>query len=127
MGRGLFLLVPVLLRYSAVHQHLGLARTPGDMANFSARPVAFLQASGLLRFWPTTPTATTEEFLFPGLTPVLLVTAACVARNLATRQIRPALAACLLYLCGAADVGARIRACAGTCVFRSRRFGPTPC
>ena len=78
-GAASLLLVPVLLRYSAVHQHLGLVRTPGDMANFSARPVALLQASGLLRFWPTTPTATTEEFLFPGLTPVLLVTAACVA------------------------------------------------
>ena len=47
--------------------------------------------------------------------------------NLATRPIRPALAACLLYRCGATDVGARIRACAGTCVFPHVSFGPTPC
>jgi hypothetical protein len=72
-------LVPVLLRYSAVQQHLGVTRTPGDMVNFSARPIALLHASGLLRFWPTTPTATTEEFLFPGLTPVALVAAAWIA------------------------------------------------
>jgi hypothetical protein len=72
-------LVPVLLTYAAVQQRLGLARTPGDMVNFSARPEAFLHASGLLRFWPTTPSANIEGLLFPGLTPIALVAAACVA------------------------------------------------
>jgi hypothetical protein len=72
-------LVPVLLTYTDVQRHLGLARTPGEMFNFSARPDAFLHASGLLQFWPTTPTATTEEFLFPGITSIALVACAAVA------------------------------------------------
>jgi hypothetical protein len=72
-------LVPVLLTYARVQQRLGLTRTPGDMMNFSARPEAFLHASGLLRFWPATQTATTEELLFPGVTAIALVIAACVA------------------------------------------------
>jgi hypothetical protein len=72
-------LVPVLLTYADVQRRLGLARTPGEMFNFSARPDAFLHASGLLRFWPTTPAATTEEFLFPGITSIALVAAACIA------------------------------------------------
>ena len=72
-------LVPILLRYSAVQRHLGLSRTADEMVNFSARPIALLHASGLLRFWPTAPTATTEEFLFPGIAPIALVVAAGVS------------------------------------------------
>jgi hypothetical protein len=72
-------LIPVLLAYARVQQRLGLTRTPGDMANFSATSNAFLHASGLLRFWPTTPTATTEGFLFPGIASIALVAAASVA------------------------------------------------
>ncbi|HUR58404.1 MAG TPA: hypothetical protein VM029_11880, partial [Opitutaceae bacterium] len=72
-------LVPMLLRYSAEQRRLGLTRTAGEMVNFSAKPLALLQSSGLLRFWGTTPTATTEEFLFPGLTTIGLVAAAWIA------------------------------------------------
>lgn len=67
------LLVPVLLTYARVQREQGLSRTPGEMVNFSARPDAFLHASGLLRFWPTVPAATTEAFLFPGITGIALL------------------------------------------------------
>ena len=68
-------LVPVLLTYAGVQQRLGLTRTPGEMIAFSAGPGAFFHASGLLRFWRTAPAANTEEFLFPGLTTVVLALA----------------------------------------------------
>jgi hypothetical protein len=73
------LLAPVLLKYVAVQRGLGLARTPGEMVLFSAKPESFLHASGMLAFWPSAPTLTTEEFLFPGMTPLVLVIAACAA------------------------------------------------
>jgi hypothetical protein len=69
------LLLPVLLRYAAVQRSLGLVRTAGEMALFSARPESFLNASGMLTFWRSNPTLTTEEFLFPGITPILLTLA----------------------------------------------------
>lgn len=68
-------LLPVLLKYAAVQRSLGLARTSGEMALFSAKPASFLHASGMLAFWPSAATGTTEEFLFPGITPVALVMA----------------------------------------------------
>ncbi len=84
-------LLPVLLTYARVQRDLGLSRTAGEMANFSARPDAFLHASGLLRFWPTVPTATTEEFLFPGLTGVaLILIALCAGIAHLTRSHPPA-------------------------------------
>lgn len=73
-------LIPLLLTYARVQGHLGLGRTAGEVLNFSPGPSALLQASGLLRFWPTVPTATTEAFLFPGVTAPALVAAAWIAR-----------------------------------------------
>jgi hypothetical protein len=73
-GGASLLLVPILIKYVAVQRGLRLVRTPGEMALFSARPGSFLNASGMLAFWPSSPTLTTEEFLFPGLTPIVLVT-----------------------------------------------------
>ena len=67
-GAASLLLVPILLKYSAVQSSLGLVRTAGEMALFSARPESFLNASGMLAVWRSKPTLTTEEFLFPGLT-----------------------------------------------------------
>jgi hypothetical protein len=67
------LLVPILIKYVAVQRSLRLVRTPGEMALFSAKPQSFLKASGMLAFWPSSPALTTEEFLFPGLTPIVLV------------------------------------------------------
>jgi hypothetical protein len=86
------LLLPVLIRYAAVQRGLGLARTPGEMVMFSATPASFLHASGMLRFWPTTPTLTTEEFLFPGLTPIVLVVAACAGGVYRLRRVGSAAA-----------------------------------
>jgi hypothetical protein len=68
-------LVPVLLKYAEVHRALGLSRVPGEIAIFSASPASFVHASRMLALWPTTPTETTEVFLFPGLTPIALVIA----------------------------------------------------
>ena len=73
------LLVPVLLKYAAVHRALGLARTRGEMTLFSATPDSFLHTSGMLVFWPSSAARSTEDFLFPGMTPILLVAAACAA------------------------------------------------
>jgi hypothetical protein len=95
-------LVPVLLRYAAVQRHLGLSRTPEEMVNFSARPVAFFHASGLLRFWPTAPAATTEEFLFPGLTPIVLVVAAGIATARRRTGTPATQSAFVFYACAAA-------------------------
>ena len=72
-------LVPVLLKYADVHRALGLARTPGEMTIFSAKPASFLHASGMLALWPSTPTDTTEVSLFPGVMSVALVIAGCAA------------------------------------------------
>ena len=72
-GGASLLLVPILIKYVAVQRGLRLVRTPGEMALFSARPGSFLTASGMLAFWPSSPTLTTEEFLFPGVTPIVLV------------------------------------------------------
>jgi hypothetical protein len=73
------LLVPVLLKYAAVHRALGLARTRGEMTLFSATPASFLHTSGMLVFWPSSAARNTEDFLFPGITPIVLVAAACAA------------------------------------------------
>ncbi len=79
------LLVPTLFEYANVQHRLGLVRTAGEMALFSARPESFLQASGMLAFWRTRPTLTTEEFLFPGLT-TIVVTAAAVVATILSKQ-----------------------------------------
>ena len=71
--------MPVLLKYDEVHRALGLARTPGEMTNFSAKAASFFHASGMLAFWPPTPTETTEVSLFPGVMSVGLVVAGCAA------------------------------------------------
>lgn len=74
------LLVPPLATYSAVQQRLGVGRTPAEMVLFSATPSSFLHASSMLAFWPERGgAATTEEFLFPGLTVVVLLVAGCIA------------------------------------------------
>ena len=73
------LLVPVLLEYRSVHTSLGLTRQPDEMARFSARASSFFHAAPLLRFWPTGTVPTQEDYLFPGVTAVLLVVAVAVA------------------------------------------------
>lgn len=98
----------MLLTYAGIQQRLGLGRTAGEMVNYSATPPAFLQASELLRFWPGAPAATTEQFLFPGVTAIALVLLAAAASlvragaGLSALGSRPplifyALTACLLW------------------------------
>lgn len=66
-------LVPVLLEYRRVQMHLGLFRERSDMIFYSATWPSFSSATPLLRFWHTAPPATTEVYLFPGVTALALV------------------------------------------------------
>jgi hypothetical protein len=80
-------LVPVLIRYASVQRSLGLARTPEEMTFFSAKAGSFLNAPAMLAVWPSSAALTTEESLFPGLMPLLLVlggTAAVAVRRRST-------------------------------------------
>jgi hypothetical protein len=85
------LLVPVLWQYKQIHAALGLGRSVEEMAQFSARLTSFFQPAGLLKFWPSGTAETQEQFLFPGLTVLVLVTAgaaALVSRRTFTRTAR---------------------------------------
>lgn len=90
------LLVPALLHYARVHRALGLTRTPGEMQRFSAKLDSLVHAGGMLKFWPSLPAQTQEEFLFPGITAVALVIAAAVAA-MAWRRRAPAARSPLLF------------------------------
>ena len=78
-------LLPVLFMYRRVQQGLGLVRRPGEIVLYSATFASFLHAPPLLRFWPAGPSTTQEEYLFPGLT-VVLVLAAGLCLSLAARR-----------------------------------------
>ena len=71
-------LVPALLEYRHVHSALGLGRQAGEIARFSASAASFTHASPMLRFWPTTAVPTQEDYLFPGVTALLLIVLAGV-------------------------------------------------
>jgi hypothetical protein len=97
-------LVPVLLQYVRVQRSLGLARSAGEMWLFSATPRSFVSPAGLLAAWPFTPAPTDEHYLFPGLTAVVLVLAACAhAAHARDRRSGPlifyAVAAVVMYAC----------------------------
>ncbi len=98
-------LVPVLWKYQAVLGALGLSRTPADMLQFSATPSSLLRASPLLAFWPPLPGRTEEDYLFPGLTVVALITAGLIVGALRV-PLRQALArrSPLLFYAGAATL-----------------------
>lgn len=63
-------LVPLLMKYRAMHDALGLSRDLGDIRQFSATAGSFLQVPPLLAVWPVTPARSAEDFLFPGITAV---------------------------------------------------------
>jgi hypothetical protein len=65
-------LLPILLTYRDVHTSLGLSRTAGEIARYSATAASFLHAPPLLAFWPSGAARTPEDFLFPGLTMFVL-------------------------------------------------------
>jgi len=74
-------LVPVLLEYYKVQTALGLSRTRSEMQMYSATFGSFLNSSPLLRFWPATEGRTQEDFLFPGLTGIVIVVAALLVHR----------------------------------------------
>jgi F5/8 type C domain len=81
-------LVPILLKYRAIHDHYGLSRDLPAIIAFSAQPLSWIQASGVLWFWHRfLPEADSEVNLFPGLTIVAIV---LVAASLSFRIEREA-------------------------------------
>jgi hypothetical protein len=70
--------LPFLLKYRAVQETNGLTRTPGEMVMYSARLTSFASAHPMMRFWHTPPPITTEQYLFPGVTGVLVVAAGAI-------------------------------------------------
>ena len=78
-------LLPVLLKYKAVHAALDLKRTVPEIREFSAVPSSFLQAAPMLRFWPEGSAANYELFLFPGVA-VVVFTATGIAIALLVRR-----------------------------------------
>ena len=83
------LLLPTLLKDREVHNAMGLARQRGEMLLFSAEPGSLLRMPDLLKFWPYFEPKTQEDFLFPGVTAVILVLIAAVvaARRLRTSNV----------------------------------------
>jgi len=71
-------LLPVLLKYREVHERLGLIRKVAEVREFSAVPASFLHAAPLMRFWREGPADTHEQYLFAGVTVVLLALAGVV-------------------------------------------------
>jgi hypothetical protein len=71
-------LVPVLLKYREVHERLGLTRTVAEIREFSAVPASFLHAAPLMRLWREGPADNHEQYLFTGVTVVVLACAGLV-------------------------------------------------
>ena len=71
-------LVPVLLKYREVHERLGLTRTVAEIREFSAVPASFLHAAPLMKLWREGPADNHEQYLFTGVTVVLLACAGLV-------------------------------------------------
>jgi hypothetical protein len=91
-------MLPFLLKYRAVQSAQGLTRTSGEMAMFSANLAAFASAHPMLRFWHTAEPSTTEQYLFPGVTIVLLVVCGAISARHDRRFWFYAAAAILLTL-----------------------------
>lgn len=85
-GLSSMLLVPVLLQYASVQHRLGLSRTPGDVLRFSGTLQAFARPGGMLAFWPSFPAETEEQYLFPGVTAIVLVVAGLAMRRRSPRS-----------------------------------------
>ena len=81
-------LLPVLLKYRRIHQSFGFFRTRGEIEMFSAHPTSLLNPPPMLALWPERHVPVVEDFLFPGLT-VLLVIAGGLLMILRRRQLAP--------------------------------------
>lgn len=88
-------LVPVLLKYRQVHTTLGLSRSPGEILQFSGEWASFLKPAPMLAFWPASPRPAVEDFLFPGLT-ILIVIALGLWRS-AAPSLWPAAAPAIAF------------------------------
>src|SRR5262249_18993224 len=87
-----------LLKYRAVQMFHGLARSSGEMIGFSATWSSFAAAAPILRFWRTSEPPTTEQYLFPGLTVLVLTVAGLVVARRDRRFWFYAAAAVLMAL-----------------------------
>jgi hypothetical protein len=68
-------LLPVLLKFREIHERLGLVRKVAEIREFSATPVSFLHAAPLMKFWREGAAHNYEQYLFTGVTVVLLALA----------------------------------------------------
>ena len=74
--------LPFLLKYYMVQTAQGLSRNTGEMIAYGATATSFLSATPMLRFWHTREPVTTEQYLFPGVTALVLALAGlAVARS----------------------------------------------
>jgi MFS family permease len=110
-------LIPVLLKYRAVHGALGLSRSLDENRSFSADLASFVHAGPLVRFWPFMEARSSEDHLFPGVTAVALLTiggiAAIVGSRGGVRQAFAARSPFLFYM-------------AAKVVMLALAFGPAP-
>lgn len=73
-------LAPVLLRYYHVQRALGVSRSRGEVAFYSASIKSLISANPWLLVWHTPAPSTTESALFPGITVVLVIALAGMLR-----------------------------------------------
>jgi hypothetical protein len=78
-------LLPVLLQYRRIHQTLGLFRTRGEIDMFSGHASSLLNPSPMLSFWPERNVPVVEDFLFPGVTVLVVIVAGLLATILRRR------------------------------------------
>ena len=99
-------LLPMLLKYHAIHGSFGLRRTVSDIRQFSAMFASFLHPAPLLRCWPDEPAANFELYLFPGV--AVLVVALVGAAAPLVRKAAPSSASAPIafYLLAALAMGA---------------------
>jgi hypothetical protein len=128
-------LLPVLLKYRAVHAWWGFQSAAGEIANYSGDLRAFVSASSYVRLWPFTDPPGPEQALYPGVAAVALAAAGVasayrVARDSPEHRRRARLSILLLaaaaLFAGAAVVTAVVDAWSielGELAIRSRRAG----
>jgi hypothetical protein len=99
-------LLPVLLQYRRIHQALGLFRTRGEIEMFSARATSIFNPPPMLSLWPERNVPVVEDFLFPGLTVVIVIAAGLLMMTRRTKQGAAPLRVALFYVFAAAVMAA---------------------
>jgi hypothetical protein len=82
---GIAALMPMLLKYRAVHSALGLRRLPDEILLFSGDLLSFVSATRFTALWPFRPLTGWERELYPGVVAVILVGASAVVAFLRSR------------------------------------------